>query len=76
MVEDLGEAEKLLDNKPYLRTRAQDLIRRGVLVDDSSGWGGWLGRYQAALHHEARRLEMERAAHRREQTTVDAHGRP
>jgi hypothetical protein len=75
MVEDLGEAEKLLDNNPYLRSRAQYLIRSGMLVDDLSGWGGWLGRYQAALHAEVKRLQMGRAEHPPEQPAVDAHGR-
>jgi type IV secretory pathway VirD2 relaxase len=76
MVEDLGEAEKLLDNKPYLRSWAQYLIRRGVLVDELSGWGGWLGRYQAALHAEVKRLEMEGAVHHLGRPRGDAHGRP
>jgi hypothetical protein len=59
MVEDLGEAEKLLDNKPYLRSCAQRLIKRRVLVDEVRRWGGWLGRFQAALHAEIKRLDME-----------------
>ncbi len=51
-VENLGDAEALLKNKSFLKSTAQRLIRRGV-VPTEEGWGGWLGKYQAAVHREA-----------------------
>jgi type IV secretory pathway VirD2 relaxase len=47
-VEDLGNAEALLHNWAFLRSSAQRLIGRGV-VPTEEGWGGWLGKYQAAV---------------------------
>jgi hypothetical protein len=35
------------------------VIKRGVTPTED-GWGGWLGRYQAALRETALRLEQER----------------
>jgi hypothetical protein len=51
-VEDLGNAEALLKNRPFLRSCAQRLIRRGVIPTEE-GWGGWLGKYQAAVYNVA-----------------------
>jgi len=42
-----------------LADTAQKLIKRGVIPTED-GWGGWLGRYQAALRETALRLEQER----------------
>jgi type IV secretory pathway VirD2 relaxase len=75
MVDDLGDARKLLENKSYFRSKAQRLIRRGVLADDVPGWGGWLGHYQTALNTELKALEIERTAHNRERYTAGPHGR-
>jgi type IV secretory pathway VirD2 relaxase len=75
MVDDLGDAEKLLDNKPYFRSQAQRLIKRGVLAEEVPRWGGWLGRYQAALHAQVKALEMEGAADRPRRYTATTHGR-
>jgi type IV secretory pathway VirD2 relaxase len=47
-VNDLGDAEKLLDNPSHLGNIARELLKRGITpIED--GWGGWLGRYQAAV---------------------------
>ena len=47
-VVDLGDAERLLTNPLRLGDLARDCIKRGVAPVEE-GWGGWLGRYQAAL---------------------------
>ncbi len=47
-VQDLGSADEVLNNKRHLREAARYFHARGVQpVEDA--WGGWLGRYQAAL---------------------------
>jgi type IV secretory pathway VirD2 relaxase len=67
--EDFGNAEKILQNPRVLAEAAQKLINRGIIPTED-GWGGWLGRYQAALREVALRLEQERKraelTHRRE----------
>ncbi len=55
-VNDLGDGEKLLINPRHLGERAGELIKRGILPTED-GWGGWLGRYQAALCKAAREIE-------------------
>jgi hypothetical protein len=57
IVDDLGDAEKLLDDKIYMHRRAQRAIKRGALTDEVPGWGGWLGRYNARLHAEVKAIE-------------------
>ena len=52
IVEDLGDAEKVLEDKRHMHRRAQQLVKSGVLADEVPSWGGWLGRYQARLHGE------------------------
>lgn len=47
-VEDLGSADEVLNNKRHLREGARYFHARGVRPIEE-GWGGWLGRYQAAL---------------------------
>lgn len=56
-VEDLGNAEALLKNKAFLRSSAQRLIRQGLI--STEGWGGWLGRYHAAVRETAGIVELE-----------------
>jgi hypothetical protein len=55
--EDMGDAEAVLRNKRYLRETARQLVKRGI-VPEEDGWGGWLGRYQAALRQTALELEQ------------------
>jgi hypothetical protein len=56
LIEDLGEADKILNNRFALRQAARRLIREGVFGDlQQTAWGGWLGRY----HDEVRRAGEE-----------------
>ena len=47
-VNDLGDAERLLKNPLHLSETARAFLKRGITPTED-GWGGWLGRYQAAL---------------------------
>jgi hypothetical protein len=47
-IRDLGNAEKLLANRSLLRENARALLKRGIIPTEGV-WGGWLGKYQAAL---------------------------
>jgi hypothetical protein len=58
-IDDHGDADDVLHNKGHLADAARKLIKRGVIPTED-GWGGWLGRYQAALSETATRLEQER----------------
>lgn len=55
-IDEFGNADAISRNESYLRRTAQALIKRGIIPDEN-GWGGWLGRYQAALRGAA--LEEE-----------------
>jgi hypothetical protein len=57
-VHDLGDAEKVLANRRLMGEMARDLMKRGI-VPSQDGWGGWLGRYQAALESVANELVYE-----------------
>jgi len=53
---DFGRADDLLKNRQYFNDAAQQLQKRGIIpIED--GWSGWLGKYQAALHEAAARVE-------------------
>jgi type IV secretory pathway VirD2 relaxase len=55
-VNDLGDAEKLLNNPRHFGGAARLLLKRGIMpIED--GWGGWLGRYQATLCKTTRAIE-------------------
>jgi hypothetical protein len=47
-VQDLGDSEKVLKNRTLLGENVRTLMKRGIMPTEE-GWGGWLGRYQAAL---------------------------
>lgn len=47
-IQELGDAEAVLRSRQHLKQTARSLIRRGVIPEED-GWGGWLGRYQAAV---------------------------
>jgi hypothetical protein len=51
-VQELGDAEAVLLDRQYMRQTARNLIKRGVIPEED-GWGGWLGRYQAAVKFAA-----------------------
>jgi hypothetical protein len=53
---DQGDAEMLLDNPRHLGEAARQLLKRGIMPTED-GWGGWLGRYQAALGKTVREIE-------------------
>jgi hypothetical protein len=73
-VEDSGDAEVLLRDKHRLRFIAESLLKRGMLpVED--GWGGWLGRYQAALNEAAQQLRYPTRTHDREKARDRDFGR-
>jgi type IV secretory pathway VirD2 relaxase len=59
-VTDLGDAERLLTNPLHLGEIARECIKRGVAPVEE-GWGGWLGRYQAALCTKVREVVERRA---------------
>jgi type IV secretory pathway VirD2 relaxase len=52
-VDDLGDANALLQNSSYFHKEAEILIRRGI-HDVQPVWGGWLGQYQTKLQNELR----------------------
>ncbi|MCU1262621.1 MAG: Type secretory pathway VirD2 pilin (relaxase)-like protein [Bryobacterales bacterium] len=54
-IEDSGDAEAVLRNKRHLGDKAKLFLDRGVVPPDD-GWGGWLGRYQAAVNRTAPEL--------------------
>jgi len=47
-VDELGNSEALLKNARFLDETARELRGRGIIPAED-GWGGWLGRYQAAI---------------------------
>jgi type IV secretory pathway VirD2 relaxase len=50
-VDDLGDANALLQNSMHFQKEADHLLRRGVHEVQPS-WGGWLGQYQTKLQTE------------------------
>jgi type IV secretory pathway VirD2 relaxase len=66
-IDDLGDAEQLLSNKQHhLNQAAREHLKGGNLATED-GWGGWLGRYQAARRTAA--LEIQDGI-RRDQLTL------
>ena len=64
-IDDFGDSEAVLRNRSLLKQTAQTLITRGVIPEED-GWGGWLGRYQAALRKMALdEVDRETGADRR-----------
>ena len=55
-VSDMGDAEELLKNGRVVDEFVHQLLQRGITPSED-GWGGWLGRYQAALSNAV--LQME-----------------
>ena len=61
-IEDSGDAERVLRNRRHLGERAKAFLAHGI-VPPEDGWGGWLGRYQAAVKRtatESAELESDR----------------
>jgi type IV secretory pathway VirD2 relaxase len=64
-IEDLGDAESLLNKRGQFDATARNLIKRGIIPTED-GWGGWLGRYQAAVRRAAMELEYPHPANDRD----------
>jgi hypothetical protein len=58
-VQDLGDSEQMLKNRALLGENARALLKRGMIPTED-GWGGWLGKYQAALVRAAENLQQNR----------------
>jgi len=63
-VNDLGDAACLLSNPRHLAQKVYELLNRGI-VPTEDGWGGWLGKYQAALCKTIREVEEKELERRR-----------
>lgn len=59
---DLGDSEKMLTNRALLGEKLRTLRQLGI-VPTEDGWGGWLGRYQAALVRAADEVLQNREGH-------------
>ena len=55
-VNDLGDADALLSNPRHLAEKVSELLNRGIRPTED-GWGGWLGKYQAAICKTIREVE-------------------
>jgi len=51
-IDELGHCEKILSDRRQREELASQLLQRRT-SPAKCGWGGWLGRYQAALHKAA-----------------------
>ncbi len=51
-IDDFGDADSVLKNRALMSEAAQASISRGITPGEE-GWGGWLGRYQAAVRSNA-----------------------
>ena len=49
-VSDFGDAEKLLTDRKHIEKTAKECLQRGTVPTEDC-WGGWLGRYQAAIRY-------------------------
>jgi type IV secretory pathway VirD2 relaxase len=58
-LDDLGDANALLQNSSYFHKEAELLLRRGIR-DIQPVWGGWLGQYQAKLQTELRNSDRRK----------------
>ena len=54
-IRDLGDSEELLNNRHLLEENARALLKRGA-IPTADGWGGWLGKYHAALASTANKI--------------------
>ena len=59
-VNDLGDAEILLNDPRHLGETARQLLKRGIRPTED-GWGGWLGRFQSALCRTIQEIEERNA---------------
>jgi hypothetical protein len=54
LLEDSGDAERVLRNDRHLTQRAKVFLTQEIIP--LARWGGWLGRYQAAVKRTAAEL--------------------
>jgi type IV secretory pathway VirD2 relaxase len=52
-VDDFGDADRLLANRPLFKSVLGRLLPQGVLDDQQVPWSGWLGRYHEVLREES-----------------------
>lgn len=58
-IKDLGNSEELLRQKHYIQNAVRVLQKQGM-TPTNNGWGGWLGKYDAALVKAAAEIEVNR----------------
>jgi type IV secretory pathway VirD2 relaxase len=58
-LDDLGDANAILQNSSHFQKEADLLLRRGV-HEVQPAWGGWLGQYQKKLQTELRNPERRK----------------
>lgn len=51
-IEEFGNADLALKSQALVERAAQSALTRGIIPTEE-GWGGWLGRYQAAVRRSA-----------------------
>jgi hypothetical protein len=73
-INDLGNAERLLQNRNFLRDAARRMAQQRMLLRED-GWGGWLGRYQAAVCGAASRTQEFLRAHFQRGLHANSRGR-
>lgn len=72
-MENLGDSEALFKRSDHFRTKAKELVQRGV-VPREHGWGGWLGQYQKALTDAAENVGLQQTVRKEDparQRTLD-----
>jgi hypothetical protein len=75
VVNDLGDAETLLLDPRNLGDAARQILKRGGTPTED-GWGGWLGKYQAALCQRVHEIEEPLGGNRaKERNPVRSRGR-
>ena len=74
-IDDLEDAETLLRNPRHLGETVRQILKRGGMPTED-GWGGWLGKYQAALCQTLREIEETKGRSRaKERRRVRSRGR-
>lgn len=64
-IEDYGSADLVLTNQALIGRIAHTLVNRGIILNHE-GWGGWLGRYEAAVRRAALELRNQSKKHTNE----------
>ncbi len=64
-IKDSGNADSALKNQALVVRNAKSLLARGIIPTEE-GWGGWLGRYQAAVRRAASESRNPNKSHTNE----------